>query len=92
MLASSLFERLSAIAPPVLGVLVDAAIKGTAILLLTVVAALAMRRASAAARHWVWFLGVASLLLLPILSAALPGWYVLPALPRRNYEAELLRV
>ena len=34
MLASSLFERLSAIAPPVLGVLVDAAIKGTAILLL----------------------------------------------------------
>src|SRR3712207_5283916 len=42
-------------------------------------AALAMRRrASAAARHQVWLLGVVGVLLLPILSAALPGWHVLP--------------
>ena len=37
-----------------------------------------MRRASAAARHEVWVLGFAGVLLLPVLSAALPGWHVLP--------------
>jgi beta-lactamase regulating signal transducer with metallopeptidase domain len=79
----TLGEVLPTIASPLLAVLFDAAVKGTAILLLAAVAALLMRRASAAARHWVWFLGVASLLVLPILSAALPGWYVLPPLPRR---------
>src|SRR3954447_18065822 len=41
-------------------------------------AALAMRRASAAARHAVWLLGFVCILLLPVLSAALPGWHVLP--------------
>src|SRR3954468_5279509 len=41
-------------------------------------AVLAMRRASAAARHEVWVLGFAGVLLLPVLSAALPGWHVLP--------------
>ena len=78
MLASSLCERLSAIGPTLLPVLLDAAIKGLVILSLTALAVLAMRRASAAARHWVWFLGTVSLLILPILSAALPGWHILP--------------
>src|SRR3982751_516289 len=41
-------------------------------------AALVMRRASAAARHAVWLLGFVCVLLLPVLSAALPGWHVLP--------------
>src|SRR3954468_5690301 len=45
---------------------------------LTGLAALAMRRASAAARHEVWLLGFAGVLLLPVLSATLPGWHVLP--------------
>jgi beta-lactamase regulating signal transducer with metallopeptidase domain len=39
---------------------------------------LAMRRASAAARYAVWLLGCGAVLLLPVLSAALPGWQVLP--------------
>jgi hypothetical protein len=41
---------------------------------------LAMRRASAAARHEVWLLASASVLLLPILATTLPSWHVLPRL------------
>src|SRR5437899_2789842 len=78
MWASSLFEHLSAATPFLLPVLLDAAIKGAAILALTAVATLAMRRASAAARHLIWFIGTLSLLILPVLSAALPGWHILP--------------
>src|SRR5438045_5313272 len=52
---------------------------GSVVLLgLAGLAALAMRRASAAARHAVWLLGFVCVLLLPVLSAALPGWHVLP--------------
>jgi beta-lactamase regulating signal transducer with metallopeptidase domain len=47
-------------------------------------AALAMRRASAAARYWVWLLGFAGVLLLPVLSAALPAWRILPNLQARQ--------
>src|SRR5689334_18509085 len=43
-------------------------------------AALVLRRASAAARHRAWLLGFAGVLLLPVLSAVLPGWHVLPRL------------
>ncbi|MGD0387486.1 MAG: M56 family metallopeptidase [Tepidisphaeraceae bacterium] len=78
MLTSSLCARLSVIGPVLLPVLLDAAVKGLAILSLTALTVLAMRRASAAARHLVWFLGAASVLILPILSAALPGWHILP--------------
>jgi beta-lactamase regulating signal transducer with metallopeptidase domain len=39
---------------------------------------LAMRRASAAARHEAWLLGFAGALLLPLLSVAVPGWPILP--------------
>src|SRR5689334_16423665 len=45
---------------------------------LAALSTLAMRRASAAARHGVWLLGFIGALLLPALSAALPGWHVLP--------------
>jgi beta-lactamase regulating signal transducer with metallopeptidase domain len=78
MLIHSLCQRLSAIGPVLLPVLLDAAVKGLIILSLTALAALAMRRASAAARHLIWFLGALSLLILPVLSAALPAWHVLP--------------
>jgi len=74
----ALCERFTAISPTLLPILLDAAIKGFLLLLLTSAATLAMRRTSAAARHLVWFLGVLSLLILPILSAGLPGWHILP--------------
>lgn len=59
--------------------LVDAAIKGTAILLIAGAVTRVLRNASAAARHLVWLLAMASLLLLPVLSLSVPAWRVLPA-------------
>jgi len=56
-----------------LPLLLDLAVKGTAVLLAAFVVTLMMRRASAAARHAVWTLTLAGLLLLPAL-ALLPGW------------------
>src|SRR4051794_41414421 len=58
--------------------LLTAAAGSVAVLGLARLATLALRRASAAARHEVWLLGFAGALLLPVLSAALPGWHVLP--------------
>src|SRR3954447_3184968 len=58
--------------------LVDSAVKGTALLLLAGVLALMLRRDSAATRHLVWLLAIVALLLVPVLSAMLPGWRVLP--------------
>ncbi|HEX5102590.1 MAG TPA: hypothetical protein VFV87_02185, partial [Pirellulaceae bacterium] len=61
--------------------LVDAGLKGLVLLAAIALVALAMRRASAARRHLVWTLAVIGLLVLPVLSAALPAWRVtmLPA-------------
>jgi beta-lactamase regulating signal transducer with metallopeptidase domain len=62
-----------------LPVLLDATIKGAALLVLAgVVARCMMRRTSAAPRHAVWMLAMVGLLLLPLLSTALPGWRILP--------------
>jgi beta-lactamase regulating signal transducer with metallopeptidase domain len=51
---------------------------GAIILALAGAATLAMRHASAAARHQVWLLGFIGVLVLPLLSATLPAWRVLP--------------
>ena len=59
--------------------LVDAAIKGSLVMAIPLVGSLFMRRLSAATRHLVWFLAIVSLLGIPVLSLALPGWHVLPA-------------
>ncbi|NQU21293.1 MAG: hypothetical protein HQ567_08425 [Candidatus Nealsonbacteria bacterium] len=61
-----------------LPVLIDASIKGLAVLGLAAVATRMMRRSSAATRHLVWFAALTSLPLLPVLSATLPDWHVLP--------------
>ena len=58
--------------------LMDSAFKGAALLGVAGLAALALCRASAATRHLVWVFAVAALLVLPVLSASLPGWRVLP--------------
>ncbi len=60
-------------------VLVDAAVKGAVVLAAAWLATeVFMRQASAAARHALWLLALASLLVIPVLSAALPHWQVLP--------------
>jgi beta-lactamase regulating signal transducer with metallopeptidase domain len=78
MLPSGVTSLLSALGSAWLPVLVDAAVKGTVILIVASVVSLLVRRASAAARHLVWFLALVGLLGLPALSVALPGWQVLP--------------
>ena len=56
--------------------LFDLALKSAAVVLLAVVVAAVLGRASAAWRHLLWCLSVASLLLLPVLSLVLPDWRV----------------
>ena len=71
-----------------LPVLLDAALKGTALLAAAGAAVLAMRKRSAAARQVVWLLALAALLALPVASAALPGWQVLPGWARIEMPPE----
>ena len=42
------------------------------------VAAMILRRDSAATRHLVWLLAIVAMLVVPVLSAMLPRWRVLP--------------
>ena len=58
--------------------LVDSAVKGTALLVLAAIAAMILRRDSAATRHLVWLLAMVAMLVVPVLSAMLPQWRVLP--------------
>ena len=58
--------------------LVDSAVKGTALLVLAAIAAMILRRDSAATRHLVWLLAIVAMLVVPVLSAMLPQWRVLP--------------
>jgi carboxyl-terminal processing protease len=54
--------------------LLDAALKGTALLVVACVLAVALRRAGAARRHLLWALALAGLLVLPVLGLLLPRW------------------
>ncbi len=58
--------------------LMDSAIKGTVLLALAAIATLLLRRDSAATRHLVWMMAIVALLIVPVLSATLPQWRVLP--------------
>lgn len=60
--------------------LADTALKATLLLLLAAFAALMRSRGSAAQRHAVWTTALAGCLLLPIATATLPQWHVLPNL------------
>lgn len=64
-----------------LQLLADSVLKCSLMLLAAGALTLALRRASAAARHLVWALAFAGVLTLPVASAALPDWG-LPAWPR----------
>jgi len=64
-----------------------------ALLLLAAVAAMILRRDSAATRHLVWLLAIVAMLLVPVLSAMLPRWRVLPewtGIPSARPVLELL--
>jgi beta-lactamase regulating signal transducer with metallopeptidase domain len=58
--------------------LLDSAVKGTALLVLAAFAVTILRRDSAATRHLVWLLAIVAVLVVPLLSALLPQWRVLP--------------
>ncbi len=62
-------------------VLVDASVRSAVVLAAAALLTLAMRRASAAERHLVWLLALGSTLALPIFSALLPAWRILPHWP-----------
>jgi beta-lactamase regulating signal transducer with metallopeptidase domain len=59
--------------------LIDCVAKATLLLLLGFALSLLWRRSSAAQRHLLWVCTLASLLVLPAMMRALPGWGVLPA-------------
>jgi beta-lactamase regulating signal transducer with metallopeptidase domain len=63
------------------GAVLDAAVRGTFILLAALGATALMRNASAAARHLVWMAALTALLLLPIARGFVPEWRVLPPVP-----------
>ncbi|MBV9849508.1 MAG: M56 family metallopeptidase [Armatimonadetes bacterium] len=71
-------------AAPLAALLQDTFWKSLLVFALAGLACLALRRASAAARHALWLLTLASLLCLPAFCALLPRWSapVLPAAPR----------
>jgi beta-lactamase regulating signal transducer with metallopeptidase domain len=61
-----------------LPLLIDSAAKAAGLLLVAAISVLILRKASAASRHLVWLCALGALLVLPILSALLPRWAVLP--------------
>jgi beta-lactamase regulating signal transducer with metallopeptidase domain len=65
----------------------ETVVKATCVLALACAVNIARPRASAASRHLVWTLAVASLLVLPVLSAVLPRWEVRIPVTSTRYEA-----
>ncbi|HEX5871199.1 MAG TPA: hypothetical protein VFY65_12320, partial [Longimicrobium sp.] len=60
------------------GVVLDAAVRGTFIILAALGATALMRRTSASARHLVWLAALTALMLLPFARRFVPEWRVLP--------------
>jgi beta-lactamase regulating signal transducer with metallopeptidase domain len=71
----------------------DVTSKATLVLAVAGVAAFALHRASAAARHIAWCLGLSAALALPVLSLILPGWAwrILPMAGQGAYPARISR-
>lgn len=78
--------------PALAGLLLETTVKGSLLLVVVALAALALRHRPAADRHLVWTIGVVGLLALPFLLLAVPDWPVpLPdraarALPRLTWD------
>jgi TonB family protein len=54
--------------------LLEVSVKGTLVLGTAFLLSLALRRASASTRHWLWTVALAAVLLLPLLATVLPAW------------------
>ncbi len=69
----------------------DLTVKATLVLAVAGVAVLALHRASAAARHLAWCLGLGAALALPVLSLVVPGWSwrILPMAAERGHHARI---
>ncbi len=65
----------------------DAAVRSCVVLMIITLIALSLRRASAAARHAVWALGLAAALAVPVMTGVLPRW-VVAVRPGRSAAAE----
>ena len=72
------FLTVSGVSSALSPLLVESAVKGTALLVLAAIAATILRRDSAATRHLVWLIAMDAMLVVPVLSAMLPQWRVLP--------------
>ena len=59
--------------------LIEVALKSTIVLAVAVLVAVLLRKRSATARHLVWTIGVAGILVLPAVMPLLPVWELLPA-------------
>ena len=69
--------------------LLDVLIKSVVVLVGAFAASVLLRRASASIRHHVWSMALASILILPLLTAALPAWQ-LPLVPRVSLVDQLV--
>ena len=58
--------------------LIDSTIKSAVLLAVAGLVALMLRRDSAATRHLVWLVAIVAMLAVPVFSAMLPQWRVLP--------------
>ncbi len=69
---------------------VDVLLKVTVVLAVAPIAARALSRRSAAARHQIWVVALAASLLMPVLAAVAPRW-TLRFFPRRQLKSHLSR-
>ena len=74
-------------APAVFAILADTTIKGFLLLALAGLAALGLRKATAAARHLIWMLSIIGLMILPVLYPVAPRWS-LDVLPSPSIRVE----
>lgn len=82
---NSILAPWSGLEPAALALLIEAALKGSALLLVAAALTFVLRRRSAAVRHLVWGVALAALLALPALLTVMPSWRV--AVPVANRES-----
>ena len=70
------FQWASNLSSSILPLLLDITLKSFLILLVVFLCTRLMRRASSAARHLLWSMALAGILLLPVFSSSLPSWNV----------------